>query len=129
MVLLDTNAILRYLLKDIPEQYAKVLNAVEAGSKTTVEILNETEHVLSHVYKLSREEISWYLHCLLLDVSIDNLQAVRYALAVYNQTSLDFVDCILNAYHRKFNCEILSFDKKLNKSLDSVFAIQQSADL
>lgn len=128
MVLLDTNAVLRYLLKDIPEQFNAVLDAVENGAQTTVEILNETEHVLSHVYKLSREDISWFLHCLLLDIHVENKQAIRYALAVYNQTSLDFVDCVLIAYHKLFNSEILSFDKKLNKNLDFVFAIQQSTE-
>ena len=33
----------------------------------------------------------------------------------YAATSLDFVDCILIAYHRVAGAEVINFDKKSNK--------------
>jgi len=117
MVILDANAILRYLLKDIEEQAVKTAEAIESGSLTTVEVLAEVVYVLSDIYGMPREEVSWLLHCILLDVQVDNLKALRYAAGVFNQTKLDFVDCILIAYNKVYGMEVFSFDKKLNSTL------------
>ena len=81
---------------------------VSASTQTTFQ---------SGVYKMTREEVSWVIHCVLLDVKVDNLKALRYALGLFNQTNLDFVDCLLVAYHKVLGVEILSFDKKLCANL------------
>ena len=117
MVILDANAILRYLLKDIEDQAVKTAEAIESGSVTTVEVLAEVVYVLSDIYGMPREEVSWLLHCILLDVQVDNLKALRYAAGVFNQTKLDFVDCVLIAYNKVYGMEVFSFDKKLNSTL------------
>ena len=126
MVVLDTNAILRYILKDNEEQAEKAARAIESGCVTTPEVLAEVVYVLSFVYKMSREDVSWFLHCILLDVQVDNIKALRYAAGVYNQTNLDFVDCLLIAYNKVFGMEVFSFDKKLNTTLKRELSIYQS---
>ena len=125
MVLLDTNAILRYLLNDNPDQKNRVTELINAGSFTTPEVIAEVVYVLLRIYKTTREEISWAIHCLILDVKIDNIKAMRYALGVFNQTSLDFVDCLLIAYNKVFGIEVLSFDKKLNHTMNRDLGIYQ----
>ncbi len=65
------------------------------------------------------------IHCLLLDVKVDNLKSVRYALGLYNQTNLDFVDCLLVAYHKVLGLDVLSFDRKLNSCLEKEYQIHQ----
>ena len=118
MVILDANAILRYLLKDNEEQAEKAAKAIESGSVTTIEVLAEVVYVLSDVYRMPREDVSWLLHCIMMDVQVDNMKALRYAAGVFNQTNLDFVDCILVAYNKVFDMEVFSFDKKLNATLN-----------
>ena len=125
MQLIDANIILRYLLHDNEQQRVLADEAIKAGSFTTIEVIAEVVHVLSRVYKVSRAEISWAIHCVLLDVKVENLKSLRYALGLFNQTTLDFVDCLLVAYHKVADVEILSFDKKLNSALEKEFPIFQ----
>jgi predicted nucleic-acid-binding protein len=99
--------------------------AIQNGSCTTIEVIAEVVHVLLRVYKVSRSEISMAIHHILLDVKVENLKSLRYALGLFNQTSLDFVDCLLVAYHKVLGVDILSFDKKLNSALEKNFHIYQ----
>ena len=123
MRLIDANVILRYLLHDNEQQRVLAEEAIRAGSSTTTEVIAEVVHVLSRVYKVSRNDISWAIHCVLLDVKVENLKALRYALGLFNQTNLEFVDCLLIAYHKVMGVDIMSFDKKLNTELEKDFPI------
>ena len=125
MKLLDANAILRFLLNDIKEQAAVVAQAIRGGAITTPEVLAEVVYVLSGLYGRPRNEVSWALHCVLKDVKVENVRALRYALGVFNRTSLDFVDCLLIAYHKVNGIDVLSFDKKLNTTHDKDLEIYQ----
>ncbi|MBQ5365719.1 MAG: PIN domain nuclease, partial [Spirochaetales bacterium] len=80
MKLLDANAILRFLLNDIKEQAAEVAQAIRGGAITTPEVLAEVVYVLSGLYGMPRNEVSWALHCVLIDVKVENARALRYAL-------------------------------------------------
>lgn len=125
MRLIDTNIILRYLLEDNEQQAEKAVTEIMNGAVTTAEVIAEVVYVLSRVYKIPRDEVSWMIHRLLMDVKVENLRSLRYALGLFNQTSLDFVDCLLVAYHKVLGVDILSFDKKLNLALDKEFHIYQ----
>ena len=118
MKLLDANALLRYVLNDISEQSDVVANAISEGCSTTPEAIAEVVYVLDGVYGMPREEISWVIHCVLLDVRVEDVRCLRYAVGVYNLTKLDFVDCLLIAYRKVLGLEILSFDRKLNSTLN-----------
>lgn len=39
------------------------------------------------------------------------------AVEIFAETKLDFVDCILAAYHELENVQVFTFDKKLNNVL------------
>ena len=119
MRLIDANVILRYMLNDHEEVAQKARAVIMEGACTTVEVLAEVVYVLRGVYKAQREDISEWIACLLDDITIDNRQAVQYALRVFGETSLDFVDCILIGYNRIMGQRVFSFDKKLNRLLSS----------
>ena len=125
MLLLDTNAILRYLLRDNEQQSAVIAKIINNDAHTTAEVIAEAVYVLSRVYRIPRDEVSWMIHCVLLDVKVENLRSLRYALGVYNQTNLDFVDCLLVAYHKVLGMDVMSFDKKLNSTLEKELEIYQ----
>lgn len=118
MPLIDANVILRYLLNDHEEMSAQAKQVVMNGACTTTEVLAEVVYVLIGVYRAEREEVSQWLTCFLDEVSLENKQAILYALRVYSETSLDFIDCVLIGYHRVQGQSIFSFDKKLNRLLN-----------
>ncbi len=119
MKLIDANVILRYLLADHEVMSEQARIAIMAGACTTVEVLAEVVYVLKGVYGASRKEIAEWLGAFLGEVTMDNKQAAAYALRAYGETTLDFVDCVLIGYHRILGRDILSFDKKLNRLLNS----------
>lgn len=125
MTFVDTNVILRYILRDNEEMFSQAEQVISQGAKTTFEVLEEAVHVMETVYRMSREDISWYIERLLFDVRVDNPQAMLYAMGIYNQTNLDFIDCLLIAYKQVFGINIFSFDKQMNKCLDKEFMIFQ----
>jgi predicted nucleic-acid-binding protein len=115
--LIDTNVILRYLLKDNPLMSEEARQIIEDGAFTLPEVIAEVVYVLKGVYKIDRDEIGNTLIDFLNVVFIDNHEMICVALSLFIETSLDFVDCILIARHRLLGDQIASFDKKLNKML------------
>lgn len=129
MKILDANAILRYVIEDNQEQAKIVAEEIRKGSCTTLEVIAEVVYVLSGVYKIPRHETSWIIHCLMLDLRVEDERSLRYAMGIFDQTSLDFVDCLLIAYHKVLGLDVLSFDKKLNKGMERNFGIYQIPDV
>lgn len=118
MQLIDANVIIRCILNDCPEMTAKAVEIIDAGAYTKPEILAEVVYVLQKVYSVQRPEIRNMLNKILEVVSCSEKECVIFAMDLYASVSLDFVDCLLIAYHKVNNENIFSFDKKLNKHLD-----------
>lgn len=119
MQLLDANVILRYLLNDHAEMSLKARDVISSGDTyTKPEVISEVIYVLEKVYHINKNGICTSIHSLLDDISCAEKKCVLCAIDVYKSISLDFVDCLLIAYHRINNENIFSFDKKLNKHLD-----------
>ena len=114
---LDTNAILRYLLNDIPEQAEKNAQLIENGSKSYPEIIAEVVYVLVKLYSVPREKISEIVAPITYEIEFDNADVVRDALSNYSRTKFDFVDCLLIARNQILGEEIFTFDKKLANRL------------
>ena len=117
MQLIDANVIIRCILNDCPEMTAKAVEIIDAGAYTKPEILAEVVYVLQKVYSVQRPEIRNMLNKILEVVSCSEKECVIFAMDLYASVSLDFVDCLLIAYHKVNNENIFSFDKKLNKHL------------
>lgn len=118
MKILDANYILRYLLEDIPDMYVKARLSIEKGDCAVCpEVIAEVVYVLKSVYKVERSEIAKAIICLLDEVDCDKKEALLTCLALYSSSSLDFVDCLLIAYNKCYEYEILTFDKKMLKRL------------
>lgn len=52
-------------------------------------------------------------------IGIENSDCVVHAINLFSNTSLDFVDCLLVAYHSLNGETVFTFDKKLNKHLNT----------
>ncbi len=119
MILLDTNYILRYLLRDNEEMFRTSKKVIGNQHCCVLEsVLAEVVYVLSGVYKIPKPLISKTLSQF---ISLDNISMnetksiFTTALEFYQSKNLDFVDCCLCA--RKDGFEIKSFDKKLTKCI------------
>lgn len=116
--ILDTNYVLRYLLKDVPDMFEVAYNEIMHGNCLVhPEVIAEAVYVLKSVYKVERIEISNAMICFLDEVICEKREIVRKGLLLFGETTLDFVDCLLIAYNQCYGYEILTFDKKVIKKL------------
>lgn len=116
MTLIDTNILLRFLLQDHDVLSKKVNEIIDKHNVVCLNgVIYEVIHVLQSVYQIERKIIADNLLILLKDDIIlgENKAVIIQALQVYQETSLDFIDCLLIAYRLIDNHDILSFDKKL----------------
>ena len=116
MLLIDANAILRYILcdnADMAEQVDELLKNELVTVKN--EVLAEVVYVLDKVYKLPRAEISAVIVQFLdlENVQIKDKTVMLNALETYSQSKLDFIDTLLYAYHLLKGASVFTFDKKL----------------
>ena len=118
MQYVDANVFLRFILDDDREMadYAEELLAKHQAFALP-EVIAEIIYVLMKVYKVSRTEIVNQVNSLLEYADTYNPDVMRYALSMFAETSLDFVDCELIAYNHVRNAEIATFDKALKKHL------------
>ena len=118
MVMLDANMILRYLLNDNAKMAERAEQYLHAGNVTvTIEVIAEVVYVLKGVYALERDTITDTIKGFLEYVNCTEKEVLFLALDTFGERNLDFVDCVLFAYHRIKGMEIATFDKKLLKLL------------
>ena len=114
MVMFDTNMILRYLLKDNEEMKEKAKSYLIAGNVTvTLEVVAEVVYVLRKVYSMERQIVSAMVKNFAELVNCAESDVLLLAVDTYSARNIDFVDCILYAYHKIHGFEIATFDKKL----------------
>ena len=113
MKLIDANVILRYLLREPPEQAEQARAVIAAGAFTTMEVMAEVVYVLQKVYGVKREEISAAVMRIAGEVAIADYDALSCAMELFQTRNLDFVDCVLAARSLVKGNDVFSFDKKL----------------
>jgi len=117
----DTNIILRIILKDNPDMEKEVINFIKINDiLIRNEVLAEVIYVLSKSYNISRQDVYVYVMKILKlkRARTESNDVILLALETFKDKSLDFVDCLLYAYNKISGCEIYTFDKKLNKLLN-----------
>jgi predicted nucleic-acid-binding protein len=118
MIVLDTNYILRFLIKDNEEMYYEARNAIKNNDCfIDNEVLAEVVFVLLKVYKTSKNNIRISLEKFLSlpNIILNSKVTILKALKIFDEKNLDFVDAILCAKSEKY--EVKTFDKKLNKCI------------
>ncbi len=117
---IDTNVVLRYLLRDNEAQAQIAKDLIEGGAFLLPEVLMETSHVLRTFYEVDRQNIAAQLLIVLDWVEMERKAVMIRAVEIFAATKLDFVDCILAAHHDLEGAEVFTFDKKLNNVLKGV---------
>ena len=121
MLGIDTNVLVRFLVRDDEAQFEKarrlIRREVAAGRRVFVSqlVLLETEWVLRSRYALSKIEIIAAISGLLdaTDVQFEDETAIEEALFVWKDGAADFADCLIGARNRRLGCRATaSFDVK-----------------
>ncbi|MCL2322043.1 MAG: PIN domain-containing protein [Oscillospiraceae bacterium] len=121
-LIVDANVILRLILNDNKEMVQKSKNVIRTYNIVIKnEVLAEVVYVLQKVYKVTKLEIC---DILLKFIAIDEIEAeskefLNCALTVFKNNNIDFVDCLLYAYNKIEGNKVFTFDKALNKLLES----------
>jgi predicted nucleic-acid-binding protein len=126
--LIDTNAILRFLLNDVPSQYhlvkAKISEAKKGKLILVVPeiIIFESYFALTSYYHYSKEKVLETLGSLIASAyfDIENRSILLRSLKVYKSTSLSLVDSYLAARSEIDIVEVFTFDKKLEKYVKNI---------
>jgi predicted nucleic-acid-binding protein len=117
MVLIDANAILRYIMSDDTDMAHKVDSLLKTEVVTIrFEVVAEVVYVLNKVYSMPRNEIATCIKIFLEQPSISIFEAdiLFFALETYGNSILDFVDCLLYGFAKLKKHTVFTFDKRLN---------------
>ena len=116
MIHLDTNALIRFFTKDDPMKAAKVKKLLEEKNEIFVSdvVFPELEYVLSHAYKLSRNNILKIYKFLISCSNIKINQSIKKAVMIFEQTNLDMADSIIAA--NSVGEHLATFDHELSKT-------------
>ena len=122
---LDTNLILRLIIRDNLDQVKYVQNLLEQSNLkkcklfTSAVVVFECEWVLRSFYKFSKEDIIKILQKILIidEIEIENSEILYLALEKMSTNNLGMEDNYHISYSKNRNMELVSFDKKLQNKL------------
>ncbi|MDR2577807.1 MAG: PIN domain-containing protein [Chitinispirillales bacterium] len=120
IALLDTNAVIRYILNDIPEQHDRVKEFILSRSVVVrYEVIAEAVFVFEKVYRIPRPDIADLMKNFLSTKNVLSHYpaTMMAALTLFAAQNLDIVDSILCAFNGVKGWDVFTFDKEMNKLL------------
>ena len=121
---LDTNVLVRFLVRDDERQFAKAQKLIKressAGETVLVSqlVLLEAEWVLRSRYALGKGDILHAFSGLLdsVELTIEDEPSVEQALFLWRSSSAEFADCLIGVRHLNLGCRATaSFDARALK--------------
>lgn len=115
---LDTNVILRFLLRDVPEQADRAKSLISTSEcYVTDVVLTETVFVLEKVYEAPRDQIAFSLKSFIaLQFVTSNSALFSDVFDLYEtQPTLSIIDCYAALEASVWENDLITFDKKLLK--------------
>ena len=119
MIGLDTNVIVRFLLKDYPQQWKSSDDLIQACEKKQESVfisnivLCELVWVLQRSYRYPKAMIVTVLENIVFErgFEFENRELVNEALEAFRNSKVDFSDCLIGIIHRHHGCrKTYSFD-------------------
>lgn len=121
--LVDTNVLLRFLLKDDPKLYQQAKNYFLQAKEGKISlillpwVIFEIDYVLQGVYLLSKKERFGILSTLVKspDLEIEERGLLIETIEKYKKTNVDLFDIYLFEKARELKAELISFDMDFKK--------------
>jgi predicted nucleic-acid-binding protein len=112
MLGVDTNLLVRYLIRDDQLQYEKARRLIDRevakGEPVLVSllVLLETEWVLRSRYELAKTDLVTAFSALLdtSDLAFEDEPSVENAVYSWKNSGADFADCLIEARNRRLGC-------------------------
>ena len=114
----DTNVLVRLLMRDDPTQAAAADAFVASGAWLSHVVLAELVWVLDSAYRLKRGQLAVVVEMLLKHehMTVQDAHVVEAAVALFRDCSADFSDCLVLATARKSgHLPLGTFDRALSK--------------
>jgi len=124
MLGIDTNVLVRYLVRDDQSQYERarrlINREVSIGEPVLVSlpVLLETEWVLRSRYELAKPDIVAAFSSLLdaAELAFEDEPSIEYAIYSWKDSVAEFADCLIDAHNRRLGCRATAtFDGKALK--------------
>ena len=124
MLGIDTNVLVRYLVRDDQSQYERarrlIRREVNAGEPVPVSllVLLEMEWVLRSRYELAKPDIVAVFSSLLqtVELALEDEPSVEHAIYSWKNSLAEFADCLIDARNRRLGCRATAtFDRKALK--------------
>jgi predicted nucleic-acid-binding protein len=124
MLGIDTNVLIRYLVRDDQPQYEKarrlINREVSVGEPVLVSllVLLETEWVLRSRYELAKPDIAVAFSALLdaAELAFEDEPSIERAIYSWKDSAAEFADCLIEARNRRLGCRATAtFDRKALK--------------
>ncbi len=124
MLGIDTNVLVRFLVRDDEAQFSRALNLIESEWRTgepiliSLLVLLEAEWVLRSRYGLPKAQIANALASLLeaREFQIEDEPSLERALFAWQDSSVEFADCLIAERHRGLGCSATAtFDSRAGK--------------
>jgi predicted nucleic-acid-binding protein len=112
MLGVDTNVLIRYLIRDNQPQYEKARRLIDRevskGDPLLVSllVLLESEWVLRSRYGLPKSEIVAAFSAMLqaTDLVFEDEPSIEHAIYLWKDSSADFADCLIDARNLRLGC-------------------------
>ena len=116
MIILDTNALIRFFTKDDEAKAKKVKDLLESDEELLLidAVLLELVFTLIKFYKLPKIQLLEIIKYLLSRSNIKVNPQIRKAVKMYGEKNMSIADCLVVAYGE--GNKIASFDAKLLKT-------------
>ena len=114
MILIDANAILRFILYDNHDMAVEVCELLESNKVfLRYEVIAEIVYVLHKVYMMPKTEIGDCIKKVLklTNVDTESEEILFLALEKYAMVNIDFIDCILCGFNEIYGFKVLHLTK------------------
>jgi predicted nucleic-acid-binding protein len=124
MLGIDTNVLVRYLVRDDQSQFERarrlIHREVNTGEPVLVSllVLLEMEWVLRSRYELAKPDIVAVISSLLqtVELALEDEPSVEHAIYSWKNSLAEFADCLIDARNRRLGCRATAtFDRKALK--------------
>lgn len=124
-MIIDTNTILRFVLKDVSSQHVEVYGLIKKAKDKKIKLIIpeivvfETYFTLKSYYEYKKETLLIVLESLLSAdyFRIENNHLFMEAIKIFGNSNLEFVDCFLAAKSKLLEIQLFTFDNNLKKYL------------